>query len=97
VKTKRQMLAEAARLFEDFTGHKAHKVTRGRVHVPAVGLLVGKCDGIQYTTVRDGRVEHYVHEFAPGSRPLLLASHDGKSLVLLGGAYRFTDSGINDI
>jgi hypothetical protein len=93
----RDKVHQAAALYKEFSGHTPQSVREVRIVLPKVALLVGECDGIMYTTVRDGRVEHYVHEFAARSRPLLLASHDGKKLVLLGGAYRFTDSGINDL
>ena len=59
-------------------------------------MLVGELDAVLYTTRRDGRLERYIHEFAKKSRPLLAASHDGKQLVLLGGAYDFTEAGIVD-
>lgn len=61
-----------------------------------VGLKVGHCDGILYTTVRDGKTEKYIHKFKRSSRPLLAASFDGKSLVLIGGSYQFTERGIVD-
>ena len=65
-------------------------------HVVDVALKVGWCDGILYTTERDGNVEKYIHKFKKSSRPLLAASFDGKNLLLLGGAFRFTDRGIVD-
>ena len=36
------------------------------------------------------------HEFAPGSRPLLAVSANGKQLLLLGGRYKFDERGIVD-
>lgn len=54
------------------------------------------CDGILYETVRDGKVEHYVHKFKKGARPVLAAGHDGKSLALIGGKFTFTERGIVD-
>jgi hypothetical protein len=51
---------------------------------------------VRYRTVRDGREEHYKHAFRKQSRPLLAARHDGKRIYIVGGRYRFTESGIND-
>lgn len=90
-------LAKAARLYTDFSGRERLNV--GKIKVPArpkILLSVGKIDGILYSAERDGRVEKYIHRFRRKSRPLLLVSPDGKQLVLLGGAYNFTERGIVD-
>lgn len=90
-------LKRAARLYEDFTGHEAEIVAKVKKPVyPDAVLVVGDCDGILYTTVRDGKVERYIHEFRQKSRPLFCVSPDGKTLLLLGGAFQFTDRGIVD-
>lgn len=86
----------AARLFEEFTGHRAEIGEKVRVRVPSVGVVVGELDGVLYTTVRDGKRERYVHQFRKRSRPMLVAGHDGASLHVVGGRYRFTDRGIVD-
>jgi hypothetical protein len=93
-------IENAADLYERFTGHEATRAKRLR-NVPGVSgtqvlLMVGKIDGILYTTVRDGRTERYIHEFKGKARPLFCVSHDGKQIVLLGGAYDFTERGIVD-
>lgn len=64
--------------------------------VPDVGLKIGHLDGVLYTTVRDGKTEKYIHKFKRSSRPLLAVSFDGKNLIMLGGAYQFTERGIVD-
>jgi len=86
----------AAALYSDFTGHDADLIERHHVDWPDTGLTIGKCDGILYETVRDGVTEHYVHRFKKSARPTLGASHDGTTLVLIGGKYRFTERGIVD-
>ena len=63
---------------------------------PKVGLVIGKLDGVLYTTVRDGKRESYIHEFRARSRPLLAASSDGTQLRIVGGRFEFTDAGIED-
>lgn len=94
---KRVQVLKAARLLEDFTGSKPDNVVRiPKPSYPDAVTVIGECDGILYTTVRDGELEKYIHRFAAKSRPLLCSSPDGKQLFLLGGAYNFTDRGIVD-
>jgi hypothetical protein len=63
---------------------------------PTVGFKVGLCDGILYTTVRDGKIEHYIHEFKKQARPILVSNYNGDSLYLIEGHYNFTERGIVD-
>lgn len=60
------------------------------------GLTIGECDGVMYSTVRDGVPEKYCHQFKKSARPLLVASHDGAQLALIGGNFTFTERGIVD-
>ena len=93
----RHAVRNAATLFEDFTGHTGRVVAKIKKPVyPDAVVVIGECDGVLYTTVRDGETESYIHRFKACSRPLLCSSADGKTLYLLGGAYRFTDRGIID-
>lgn len=87
---------EAAYLFEDFTGHKATSYTKHKKNNVDVALEFGKCTGIMYETIRDGKKEYYCHEFKKSARPALAASYDGKQLLLVGGNYNFTNRGIVD-
>ena len=73
---------------------RAQKITVKAL--PKVALAIGKVSRLYYVSNRDGTVVEYRHDFATGSRPLLAVSHDGTQLVLLGGAYRFTERGIVD-
>lgn len=85
-----------ADLRERFTGQRTH--VAGTVNVPPmpkVVAIIGPCDFIGYTTVRDGRSEKYIHEFARADRPQLAIAPDG-SILLLGGNYDFTERGIVD-
>ena len=84
------------RLFKDFRGDDPEALTTVRLPRPKAGLVVGDLDGVLYTTERDGEQEHYIHEFAKKSRPILVASSDGKSLHILDGEYEFTELGIED-
>lgn len=88
---------DAARLYNRFTGHDP--VPLGKVRVPALPksvACIGTCDGILYTTERDGRVEKYIHKFKASDKPLFCVSPDGTQLLLVGGAYDFTERGIVD-
>ena len=61
------------------------------------GFKVGMVDGIAYTTRRDGKIEHYYHEFKRSSRPTLVSAYDGEKIGIFGGKYQFTNRGIEDI
>lgn len=92
-----RQLQEAVQRFTGFRGDVPARVDR--VTVPPVArhmLHVGEVLGIMYRTERDGEVQDYLHEFRKKSRPTLAVSSDGKTLYLLGGAYRVTDYGITD-
>lgn len=86
----------AARLREDFSGHKVTTARQVRLPAAKVGLAIGPLLAVAYETTRDGKREKYLHEFRRGARPTLAASSDGRYLFVLGGAFRFTDRGIVD-
>lgn len=87
----------AADLYRRFTGHDALEEVRiDKPVLPDVMLVVGDIDGIMYTTVRDGVMEKYVHQFKKKARPLFCVSHDGQQIYLIGGEYDFTERGIVD-
>ncbi len=96
-KSKKQQIKKAAILFEDFTGHKASAGTTVIVpDYPDTLTVIGPCVAIAYECVRDGEKAQYQHEFSNAAAPLLCASPDGSQLFLVGGAYEFRDTGIND-
>lgn len=90
-------IENAAQLYADFSGHEAEIIgTLDKPVMPDVLIGIGEIDGVMYSTVRDGKLEKYVHQFKKNSRPLFAVSHDGKQLYMLGGAYTFTERGIVD-
>ena len=89
-------MTAAIKLFEDFTGDKPGYIDTVKLPIDTVCVAIGYCDGVLYSTVRDGQNESYVHEFKKGARPVLAVSSNGKQLYLLAGSYRFTDRGIVD-
>jgi hypothetical protein len=95
--TRADQIAQAKRLYEKFTGHTADECGSVKVpKVPPVGVCIGDIDGVLYTTVRDGKVEKYIHKFRAKDKPLFVVSPDGTQLWLIGGAYDFTERGIID-
>lgn len=94
---KKSNLDAAKKLYKDFSGHTPDKVVEVDLPpVPKEGLQIGFVTAIVYLTKRDGRDEQYIHRFAKNARPLLAVTHDGRQLLLLGGAYNFTARGIED-
>lgn len=90
-----QARAAAAR-FQRFTGHKPTSKNIGVLELTRksdVVCLIGKVEGIIYSTVRDGKPERYIHEFE-NPRPVFAVSSDGKQIYIVAGRYRFTERGI---
>lgn len=96
VNTTRAALDKAVKRFSGFTGMEPGAVESVPVSGPGVAFLVGTLDAVEYTTVRDGKRESYRHDFRKAARPLLAIGNDGRQLLVLSGAYRFTDEGITD-
>jgi hypothetical protein len=89
-------LKRASKLFEEFTGHDADSIETIEFPDYDTVIAVGELSGVMYDAVRDGELEHYIHEFDKTCRPLLCVSHDGKQLYIVGGRYTFKETGIND-
>lgn len=89
----------AADRLESFTGMEPHSVTEisdPNLKADKVGLVIGRLDGVPYTTTRAGKSEHYLHEFKKSARPLLVASPDGREMRIVGGRFQFTEAGFVD-
>ncbi len=90
-------IRRAASLYERFSGHEAEAVGRIKIKpLPKVAVLVGDLDFVGYTTIRDGVKEKYIHRFAAKDRPSLCVTPDGKTILVIGGNYTFTERGIVD-
>lgn len=88
---------QAERLYRAFTGDEpTQELIIEAPEIPALAVAIGTVDAIAYTTVRDGKVEHYQHEFAQHARPIFAVSPDGRQLLVLHGNYTFTERGIVD-
>jgi len=97
IKDRRSKINAAMKLYESFTGE--HPEPLGEYVLPpnpAVGVVIGEMVGVAYEATRDGETEQYFHRFNKKDRPLLVSSHDGKQIIILGGEYDFTENGIVD-
>jgi len=92
--------AQAAKKFENFTGHEATKLIETNLPAVKEGLVIGELDLVGYRVKREGveggRLVRYGHRFRKKSRPLLAVSKDGNQLLIVGGRYEFTEAGIED-
>lgn len=83
---------KAAKLFRDFHRRAPKAGDLGTFSCPEISALkVGKLIGMIYLADGDGQT--YIHKFKVNRRPLLFVSYDGKHLMALGGAFRFTERG----
>ena len=90
-------IAEAKKLGFKFSGHNPGK--RAKITIPDapnVALDIGRVYAITYIAKRNGKLGYYQHKFARHAQPIFAVSHDGKQLLLIGGSYHFTETGIND-
>ena len=95
--TPREMkLIKAVQLFQKFRLQDPKLIQEVSIKFHKEMAVIGLCDGILYTTVRQGKKERYRHLFTGDSKPTLCASWDGKQLYLIGGHYNFTERGIVD-
>lgn len=61
-----------------------------------IGVGVAQVYAIGYTTVRDGKLISYNHDFKDFARPQLDFKTCKNIILSLGGGFEFTDSGFND-
>lgn len=92
----KKAIGAAVALYESFREARPRKIGAVKFAVPQAVAVIGYVEGIDYKTTHGKKVTLYHHDFAPGSRPLLTVSADGKQLLLLGGRYQFTERGIVD-
>lgn len=94
--SKTRRVKAAMKRFQAFTGMPAESYAEVKIPLVDVAIEVGQVEAIAYNTVRDGKKERYLHKFKPSARPILAASHDGKTLLLIAGDFEFTERGITD-
>ena len=90
-------MSRAAKLYESFRERAPRRVAKlGILPPPRIAVDIGHVEYIGYRTTHGRKLTLYQHDFAPGSRPLLCVSPDGRQLLLIGGRYQFTERGIVD-
>lgn len=87
---------KAQALYESFREAKPTREARMVVPTPKRLVAMGHCDGIDYVTTHGRKTVRYHHDFAPGCRPLLCCSPNGRQLFLLGGRFKWDARGIVD-
>jgi len=95
-RSRRAKAEHAIKLYQRFRGMDPEYVDDYVAPDMSVSMLIGSCDAVEYTTIREGKTELYRHEFTGKSKPLLVASWDGKNVGFLGGNYSFSEVGIKD-
>jgi hypothetical protein len=96
VRIPRKDLRAAVELYSNFREKKPKRLKVVNIDIPTVTACIGHVEKIWYTTTHGKEAVLYEHPFAPGSRPLLAVSSDGRQLLLLGGRFKFTERGIVD-
>ncbi len=94
--SKAAKIEEAMRRYKSFSGHDPKFIDEHDLQKLEVGFKIGMCDGVMYTTVRDGKTERYIHEFKERARPILASNYDGSRIGFVDGNYSFTERGIVD-
>ena len=90
-------MRRAAKLYESFRERTPQRIKKIGVNPPPrIAVDIGYVEYIGYRTTHGKKLTLYQHDFAPGSRPLLCVSPDGRQLLLIGGRYVFTERGIVD-
>jgi hypothetical protein len=85
-------IADAKRLYEEFHGRKPGKGDIGKIALGSkVFLVIGELDAVLYKV--KGERKSFFHRFSKRDRPFLAVSSDGRQIVTLKGAFRFTERG----
>jgi hypothetical protein len=87
----------AASLYHHFREERPKRARRVAVNLPRAVAVLGYVEFLGYVTTHRGRSFLYLHEFAPGSRPMMAAGKKRNQLLLVGGRYHVTSRGIVDL
>jgi hypothetical protein len=87
----------AKELWKDFRESPPGRAKRIPIQWPKALMVMGRVRLIAYDTTHGGKFVPYVHEFAPGSCPLLCAGKKRGQLFLIGDGFRVDAHGIVDI
>lgn len=89
-------LDRADDLLQNFSGRTGKEILKVRQRPIKTGLVIGKLEGVMYSSDRGEGSEKFFHRFRKSSRPLLIADSDGSQIGIVGGQYQFTERGIED-
>ena len=87
----------AAKLYRAFREEPVERIRKVRINLPRAVAVMGHCEFVGYLTTHRGKTHLYIHEFAPGSRPLLCAGPHRGQLYMLLGRFKVTGRGITDL
>lgn len=91
-------IPRARKAFKEFSGHDPSRQYSARLDDRDVaGWKIGRTVGVAYEAKRDGETARYFHEFKKSVAPDLVVREDGKQLYFVGGRYKVTDHGIEDM
>jgi hypothetical protein len=90
-------LRAAKQLWREFREEPVGRSRRIPMRWPKVLMVMGTVELIAYVTTHGGKVTRYIHEFAPGSRPLICAGKRRGQLFLIGDRFKVTAHGIVDL
>ena len=89
-------VSRARRLYASFTGRQADRAeTLTLPALPDALACVGEIVAVEYVAERDGEIAVFRHVFEK-ARPLMCVFPDGKKVLMLGGAWKFTEDGYID-
>jgi hypothetical protein len=87
----------AQKLWRDFREEPVGRTRSVEIDIPRAAMVLGRCEFIGYVTTHKGKTYLYLHQFAKGSRPRLVAGTRRGQLLLVGGRFKVTDRGITDL
>lgn len=90
-------VSKGMKLFENFVGRPADRSELiPKPEIPDALVCIGEISVIQYVAERDGKEYEFRHPFAERARPKMCVFPDGTMVLMLGGAWRFTQDGYID-
>jgi hypothetical protein len=87
----------ARQLWREFREEEPGATRLVAIQWPKALMVMGTARAIAYTTTHGGKKENYLHEFAPGCRPLLCAGKRRGQLFLIGDGFKVDAHGVVDI
>ena len=90
-------LRRARSLYRAFREEKPGRSRRIEIDIPRAAAVMGHAEFIGYVTTHGRKTHLYIHQFAEGSRPLLVAGRRRGQLFFVGQRFKVTARGITDL